>query len=265
MTRYRFVEAESGRYSVAQLCRIAKVSRTAYYEWQGRSVSERARVDAELTAKIRAIHAASGGQYGVPRVLAELRAQGYHVGRKRVARLMKAAGLRALRPPPRLQQPAREVRALAQLGDRQVDRPEPRVPRPCAVPVAGVHALRRALAVPRAAQGIHLHRHQLLTASVRISRNTSGAALSSTLCSTSTPAILSSAIASSPPSSRWATSSKEGAAMAFAYRAAATGPRTPRRRTLTVGSGCDVRELEVRPHPRRCSGIVMELLPTFEG
>jgi hypothetical protein len=99
MTRYRFVEAESGRYSVAQLCRIAKVSRTAYYEWQGRSVSERARVDAELTAKIRAIHAASGGQYGVPRVLAELRAQGYHVGRKRVARLMKAAGLRGRRPP----------------------------------------------------------------------------------------------------------------------------------------------------------------------
>jgi putative transposase len=99
MTRYRFVEAESGRYSVAQLCRIAKVSRTAYYEWQGRSVSARARVDAELTAKIRAIHAASGGQYGVPRVLAELRAQGYHVGRKRVARLMKAAGLRGRRPP----------------------------------------------------------------------------------------------------------------------------------------------------------------------
>src|SRR5262245_51172010 len=31
----------------------------------------------------------------------------------------------------------------------------------------------------------------------------------------------------------------------------------------TVGSGCDVRELEVRPHPRRCSGIVMELLPTL--
>src|SRR5262249_39069771 len=53
---------------------------------------------AALTAKIRAIHAASGGQYGVPRVLAELRAQGHDVGRKRVARLMKAAGLRGRRP-----------------------------------------------------------------------------------------------------------------------------------------------------------------------
>jgi hypothetical protein len=34
MSRYRFVEAESRRYSVTQLCRITQVSRTAYYEWQ---------------------------------------------------------------------------------------------------------------------------------------------------------------------------------------------------------------------------------------
>jgi putative transposase len=62
-------------------------------------LSQRARDDAALTAKIRAIHAASDGQYGVPRVLAELRAQGHDVGRKRVARLMKAAGLRGRRLP----------------------------------------------------------------------------------------------------------------------------------------------------------------------
>jgi transposase InsO family protein len=99
MSRYRFVEAESRRYPVTQLCRITQVSRTAYYEWQERQPSKREQDDAALTAKIRAIHAASGGQYGVPRVLAELRAQGHDVGRKRVARLMKAAGLRGRRPP----------------------------------------------------------------------------------------------------------------------------------------------------------------------
>jgi putative transposase len=98
MSRYRFVEAESRRYSVTQLCRIAQVSRTAYYEWQDEP-SERERDDAALTATIKAIHAASDGQYGVPRVLAELRAQGHDVGRKRVARLMKAAGLCGRRPP----------------------------------------------------------------------------------------------------------------------------------------------------------------------
>ena len=99
MSRYRFVEAESRRYSVTQLCRIAQVSRTAYYEWQERQPSQRELDDAALTATIRAIHAASSGQYGSPRVLAELQAQGHDVGRKRVARLMKAAGLRGRRPP----------------------------------------------------------------------------------------------------------------------------------------------------------------------
>jgi len=99
MSRYRFVEAESSRYPVALVCRIAQVSRAAYYAWRDTPVSARAQEDAVLTAKIRAIHAASGGQYGVPRVLAELRAQGEDVGRKRVARLMKAAGLRGRRPP----------------------------------------------------------------------------------------------------------------------------------------------------------------------
>jgi putative transposase len=98
VSRYRFIEAESRRYSVTQLCRIAQVSRTAYYEWQDEP-SERERDDAALTATIKAIHAASDGQYGVPRVLAELRAQGHDVGRKRVARLMKAAGLCGRRPP----------------------------------------------------------------------------------------------------------------------------------------------------------------------
>lgn len=99
MTRYRFVEAESSRYPVAQVCRIVQVSRAAYYAWKEAPVSARAQVEAALTAKIRAIHAASGGQYGAPRVLAELRAQGVEIGKKRVARLMKAAGLRGRRPP----------------------------------------------------------------------------------------------------------------------------------------------------------------------
>jgi transposase InsO family protein len=62
-------------------------------------VSARAQADAALTARIRAIHTASDGQYGVPRVLADLRAHGEDVGKKRVARLMKAAGLRGRRPP----------------------------------------------------------------------------------------------------------------------------------------------------------------------
>jgi putative transposase len=51
------------------------------------------RADATLTAKIRTIHERSRGTYGAPRTHAELAAQGLHIGRKRVARLMQAAGL----------------------------------------------------------------------------------------------------------------------------------------------------------------------------
>ena len=127
MSRYRFIEAESSRYSVTQLSRIAQVSRTAYYEWQAREPSEREQADAALTAKIRAIHAASNGQYGVPRVLAELRAHGHDVGRKRVARLMKAAGLRGRRPPRwvRTTTPDPTLPAIPDLVHGQFEAPAP--------------------------------------------------------------------------------------------------------------------------------------------
>lgn len=99
MSRYRFIEAESGRYPVAQLCRGVEVSRAAYYAWKDEPLSAREKSDATLTEKIRAIHADSDGQYGAPRVHGELQEKKEHVGRKRVARLMQAAGLRGRRPP----------------------------------------------------------------------------------------------------------------------------------------------------------------------
>src|SRR4029453_16365783 len=61
--------------------------------WQHRSPSARAQADGVLTEQIRAIHTRSRGTYGAPRIQAELAAQGTHVGRKRVARLLQAAGL----------------------------------------------------------------------------------------------------------------------------------------------------------------------------
>jgi hypothetical protein len=52
MSRYRFVEAEKGRYPVTRLCRMAQVSRAAYYQWQEGRGSARAAADAALTAAI---------------------------------------------------------------------------------------------------------------------------------------------------------------------------------------------------------------------
>jgi putative transposase len=90
----RFIDAEKACYPVATLCRLVGVSRAGYYAWSGRPPSRRAQVDAALTEEIRRIHATSRQTYGVPRMHAALRARGGHVSRKRVARLMRAAGLR---------------------------------------------------------------------------------------------------------------------------------------------------------------------------
>jgi len=80
-------------HSVATLCRVLEVSASGYYAWQKRSPSKRSVDDAVLQAEIEAIHRRSRATYGTPRVHAELRVEGTHVGRKRVARLMRRAGL----------------------------------------------------------------------------------------------------------------------------------------------------------------------------
>lgn len=89
MTRFRFVEQEKVRYPVRILCAALGVSPSGYYAWRSRGPSARERSDAELTAEIRRCHARSRGTYGVPRVHADLADAGFHVSRKRVARLMR--------------------------------------------------------------------------------------------------------------------------------------------------------------------------------
>ena len=94
MSAYRLIDAERACLPVALLCRMLGVSKSGYYAWRQRPPSKRSREDAALTEKIREIHRRSRETYGSPRVHAELRALGTRCGRKRVARLMRKAGLR---------------------------------------------------------------------------------------------------------------------------------------------------------------------------
>jgi putative transposase len=90
------VSAHRALYPIATMCRVLGVSTSGYYAWSTRAPSARARSDAALLERIDAIHAASRGTYGSLRIHAELVATGSAVGRKRIARLMKGAGLRGV-------------------------------------------------------------------------------------------------------------------------------------------------------------------------
>lgn len=87
------MSANQAVYPVTTMSRLLGVSASGFYASTKRPPSRRCQTDAVLTAKIRAAHAGSNGTYGVPRIHAELAEQGMCVGRKRVARLMRAAEL----------------------------------------------------------------------------------------------------------------------------------------------------------------------------
>jgi putative transposase len=91
------VKANQANFPVRLMCRLLGVSASGFYAWDERPLSKRALEDIALTAKIHAIHRASRECYGVPRIHAELADDyGIHVGKKRVERLMRAAGLRGV-------------------------------------------------------------------------------------------------------------------------------------------------------------------------
>jgi transposase InsO family protein len=87
------VKANRAAWKVATMCRVLGVSTSGFYAWLNRAPSARAQADARLTDAIKAIHQRSRATYGMPRVHAELAEHGVRVGGKRVARLMRAAGL----------------------------------------------------------------------------------------------------------------------------------------------------------------------------
>jgi putative transposase len=89
------VKANQATHSVRVMCRLLKVSPSGFYAWDERAMSARERGDITLTARIHEIYRRSRETYGAPNIHAELADEyGIRVGRKRVARLMRAAGLR---------------------------------------------------------------------------------------------------------------------------------------------------------------------------
>ena len=91
------MKANQARYPVRMMCRLLNVSISGFYAWIDRPMSAHERTDITLTATINAIHHRSHETYGAPRVHAELADDyGVHIACKRVARLMRAAGLKGV-------------------------------------------------------------------------------------------------------------------------------------------------------------------------
>ena len=114
------MKANQAVYPVATQCRLLGVSPSGYYAWRRRPLSARTQANEALTERIRAIHALSQGTYGMPRIHAELAAEGEQVSRKRVARLMRAAGLQGVSRRKRMRTTVRAeaVRPAPDLVDR---------------------------------------------------------------------------------------------------------------------------------------------------
>jgi putative transposase len=87
------MSASQAMFPVSTMARVLGVSRAGFYAWLSRPASEHAQADAALLKRIRTVHATARETYGSPRVHAELRAGGEKHGRKRIARLMREAGL----------------------------------------------------------------------------------------------------------------------------------------------------------------------------
>jgi putative transposase len=93
---FEFVAAEKAEHSIKTMCRVLGVSRSGFHAWASRSPSAQTVADAALTERIQAIHARNRMVYGAPRIWLDLRDEGARVGRKRVERLMRQAGISGL-------------------------------------------------------------------------------------------------------------------------------------------------------------------------
>ncbi len=87
------MSANQACFPIAPMARVLGVSKAGYYAWRHRSPSAHTAADVALLKRIRTVHASSRQTYGAPRVHADLRAGGEKHGRKRIARLMRDAGL----------------------------------------------------------------------------------------------------------------------------------------------------------------------------
>jgi putative transposase len=150
---FGFIAAKKAEHSVKTMCRVLGVSRSGFHAWECREPSNRACQDASLSELIERVHAGSRKTYGSPRVHAELLLEhGVRVGRKRVERLMRHAGLAGQVPRRRGKTTIRVQRPQDRAGPCRA-RLQPDHDQPLVVGRHHLHPHLRGLAVPGLGDG----------------------------------------------------------------------------------------------------------------
>lgn len=88
------IEFRREQYPVRMMCRLLYISKSGYYAWRTRPESQRSKTNRKLLPIIKRLHKASGGVYGSPKIQVDLKEEGYHYGRNKVAKIMRNAGLK---------------------------------------------------------------------------------------------------------------------------------------------------------------------------
>lgn len=93
--KYACIARHEREHAVRLMCRVLELAPSGFYRWRARGPSARATADAALLLRVRAAYDDSGQTYGAPRIHQDLQDEGVHVGKKRVARVMRSDGLAA--------------------------------------------------------------------------------------------------------------------------------------------------------------------------
>jgi putative transposase len=95
--RFALIDQAKNEFPVRRLCKVLGVSQSGYFAYRGRRASKRQQGDMVMLAHVRSAFSLSNGTYGSPRMTRELQDDGFNIGRRRKARLMRENSMQARR------------------------------------------------------------------------------------------------------------------------------------------------------------------------
>jgi len=93
--RFALIDQAKDEFPIHRLCNVLGVSQSGYFAYRGRSASKRQQCDMVMLAHVRSAFSLSNSTYGSPRMTRELQGDGFNIGRRRTARLMRENGMQA--------------------------------------------------------------------------------------------------------------------------------------------------------------------------